>query len=236
MLVNKTNNQNLLLELYNHSQHSKPLLTVKLQDTRKRYQELELFKQHIEMQKHGLALLPYSSAKAKVFTYRMIFFGLGVMFALLSCGVMMTSPSFPILAHAGIFFTLRNLFAALSLLMGLFALGIAASMRSDHEAAKYFLRAAKNNLARSYKRKKIEIGLNGFFFFGKDYKKLQLLKQSYHDAEDQLHEHCEELYHLFERISNSSFLNPRSREHLYNQAILEYNDQAKSVVKTFQQR
>jgi hypothetical protein len=221
-------NTNLLLT---YSQ--KPLFTIKKPITAKSYPELEIFKHQIEIERKS-PHLPYTRVKKKVLTYKGIFLAFCMIFFFLTLLIFMKAVFWPF-AHFTYsqFFIAKNLACALCALVGIFSLWIARTMRAETEAAKSVLRHARYRLNKAYARKKIEAGIKGIWAFGLKYQKSQVIKHSYHETYDKMDHHYEDLLHLFERIAQSSSLNAANREHLYNQAILEFSDKLKNVAMRF---
>lgn len=227
----KTNNQALLHNLVQCSLQTKPIQAVKIKEDL--YKELDIFRQHIEIKKAGSGKRPYTTTKNKVFVYRSIFFGLGAIFCILAGMILFSMPSYPFFFQFGYYFTARNFMAAFSFLLACGSFSIGAFLRAETEASKQFLRSAIYNLSKAYERKRVQHGVEGLFHFGHKYTKVLTLKQSYQDAKDKIHEHYEDLFHLFERIAQSTILNAQARENLLNQALLEFHEKLHQVVHVF---
>lgn len=227
-MMNDKFSNNLLI---NYSQ--KPLFTIKKAISAKSYPELEIFKTQIDLERKS-PQLPYTRIKRKVFTYRSIFFGFCLLFFILTLIIALKACYWPFAQFSYThFFILKNLACAGCTIIGLGSFWIAHWMRTEKEAALAVLRHAKYRLNRAYARKKIEAGIKGVFALGQQYQKSQVIKHSYHEAKDKMHHHYDELLHLFERIRVSTAMTERNREHLYNQAILEFSDKLRGVVNLF---
>ncbi len=224
-------NQLMLLDLCEYSQLlAKPIFTVKMRGNKPSYEALDQFRQHIEVERLGTHRLPYSATKKKIFTYKSIFLLLGLVFVFLG-GVIFTQSAAWHIAESYIL-AAKGMIGTFCGIAGLSALWIAKSLRTEKEAANHSLRQARYKLTKAYARKKMEFGLKGLFAFGKSYDKAQVLKHAYRDAQDKFHEHVHNLEHLCDRISRAPLPVPE-REHLYNQALLEFIDHLDQTLETF---
>lgn len=219
--------QALLLSIYQQSQEAQVIQM----PGRGRYEELELFRKHVEITTH----LPYTALKACVLRYRLIFLGLGVLFLILAAAVSLTTHSLPLIWTTGAFFTVRNLLTGVCVLFGIGAFGITATMSCEGEAAKRIGKRAQRGLVKAVSKKHVEMGLQGNFWRW-NCKKTASLTQAYKEALEKLRDQQDELSHLFDRIRTAGFLNARSREHLYNQALLEASEKAKALVQKFKRK
>ena len=222
------NPQALLLNLYQQSQSEQ---IIQMPEVR-RFEELHRFRQHVEITSH----LPYTALKNKVFKYRLIFLALGLLFLILGMGVTLTTHSLPFIVTTGAFFTARNLMLGICMLMGMSAFGVATNLTVEKEAANRIARRAKRGLLKAIAKKHGEEGVQGFAFLRFYCNKTASLSQGYKEALEKLRDQQEELSHLFERISKADFLNAVSREHLFNQALLESADKAKGLVLAFRKK
>lgn len=217
--------------LLNYSQ--KPLFSIKKVISGKSYPELEIFKHQIDLDRKS-PFLPYTRIKKKVITYRWVFSAFCFLFFLLTLMIALKAVYWPFAHFSYIqFFIIKNLACASCSLIALGSLWIAHCMRTEKEAALAVLRNATYRLNKAYARKKIEAGIRGILALGERYQKSQVIKHSFHEAKDKMNHHYDDLLHLFERIRQSTNLTERHREHLYNQAILEFNDKVRSVVNLF---
>lgn len=228
-------NQSFPINLFHYynQQTERPFFRLKKQQTGI-YPELEIFRQQIEIEKNGHYQLPYSNVKRKVFTYKSIFMIFGLLFFLLGSLIYMKAVywSFGHFSYNE-FFIVKNLAVAFCGFIGSVSLWIARTMRTEIEAANQVLRRAKYKLGKVFARKKIEYGIQGLLTFGKKYEKSQALKHAYYEACDKFMHRYENLNYLFKRINHSSLLNAQTREHLYNQAILEFGDLTKEIIRDF---
>lgn len=227
MLNTKTiDSKDLLMNL---SQYSHKITKIPVPAGR-RFTELESFRKNIELAQH----LPFNNAKRKVFTYKAIFYAFSLLFFILGAIILF---KLPMLTYSRILFVdgyvIKNVMGPMIWMMGMASLWIGYGMSTEKEAALHILRQAKYNLSKSYARKKIEFGVNGFMHFGNSYTNSSSLKQSYIEARDQIVNQLHETYHLFDRIAQAPNMHPQSRVKLYNQSILEFNDKAERVLQSF---
>lgn len=226
MLKTKTISSNELLFNLRDQSHK----IIKINVPARRFNELESFRQSIEISQH----LPFNMTKRKIFTYKAIFFAFSLLFLTLGATIMF---KLPMLTYSRFLFiegyVIKNLVGPITMMLGLASFWIGFRMCAEKEAAHHIFRNAKYNLSKAYARKKIEFGINGLLHFGHTFRNASSLKQSYVDAYDQLISQLHELYHLFDRIGQASQLNPRAREKLYNQSIMEFSDKAERTITNF---
>ena len=196
-----------------------------------KYRELNDFRDEIDIVPLKSNKQPYTAAKRKVYTYQAIFAVIGVMFFILAEMVSMTTLSYPLLFGAGAYFTARNLLVGFSLLAGVGSFVSALLMTPGREAASQIHSQARCHLRKHKQRKKMEWNLVKYFRW-KFCKKTHLLRDAYQDAEEKLVEAYEEALHLLARIRKSS-LDKNEAETLFNQALLEYGDKGRSIVREF---
>lgn len=226
--------KSLLMRLRNQSKA--PITSIpalKLYRDNKSYAELNLFRQQFAID--SAAPLLYTSAKAKMLVYKLIFGGISAFFLFLA--FMLWNHSVPF--ATGILSIsestlLKNLLGAICAGMGGTALFIAVGLRTDRDVASHLKRKAYYKITRQYARKKMELGITGLLFFGKAYATSAALKSAYREAICHINDHHEESLRLFDHISHSSGMTSRTREHLYNQALCELNHKLHRIVERFQ--
>lgn len=217
-------NKDKLIQLYKSSK------AIALQ-TEPKYRELSLFKDEIEVTPHKTHKLPFTAARAKVRVYQAVFIGFALLFGILAHFVAVTTLSYPFLFGAGVYFTARNLLVGISLLASVVALCSAAFMTLPREAAGHAYRKALAHLHKHKLRKKMEWNLVEYFQW-KVCKKRNFLRDAYQDAQEKLADAHEELIHLLKRVAQSS-LSKQEKETLSNQAVLEFSDKGRVIVRTF---
>lgn len=194
--------------------------------------QLELFRQKLAIDTGGNRL--YSSAKLKLYTYKMIFAGLAACFFFLAGSLWIHA-----VPHAtGLFsvsqsILVKNMIGAMCALFGLTCFSVSFFMRTDRDVAARLKRKAHKKLARHYAKRKIELGLTKLFHFGASQMTAKALKQAYCDAWGVIQDHHGEMLQIFDHIAQSSGLTTRAREHLYNQALCELNRKLHNVVQLF---
>lgn len=222
---NALENKQLLMNLKEYSHK-----ITKIPTPARRFSELENFRQNIELASH----LPFNISRRKVFTYKAIFYAFSLLFFVLGAIILF---KLPMLTYSRILYidgyVIKNVIGPISWMIGLASLWIGYGMSAQKEAALQVYRQAKYNLSKSYARKKIEFGITGFLHFGNRYIHASSLKQTFVETRDQIVNHLHETYHLFDRIAQAPNLNPRSREKLYNQSILEFSDKAERTLARF---
>lgn len=196
-----------------------------------KYQELNVFREEIEIVPFKTNRLPYTSAKSKVRLYQAIFITFALLFLALAYFVSATMNSYPFIFGAGAYFTARNLIYAFSLIAAVGAAGTAFLMTPGREAAGQIHRQALFHLRKHKQRKKMEWNLVEYFQW-KICKKTNLLRDAHQDAREKLDEAHDETVHLLARIAKATISN-EEKETLLNQALLEYGDKGRGIVRNF---
>lgn len=222
----KTSPQNLLMGLYHHSLKDVVLQTQK-------YQELDLFRRNIEIEKSGPNHNPYQANQKQAFLYKMIFLGLGIIFFLLAVLVYKHSINW---ASYGLIFssfhTAKIVMCSLCIFLGLVASGFGLTITPEKEAAAKLSKKARQKLIRIYKRNQT----SSIFSVGEKFLHYKTIKQAYHAALDKFTESKEVTYLLFHHIAASPGITYQERLNLYNQALLEYNDGLQTLITNFQRK
>jgi|694.fasta_scaffold75838_2 hypothetical protein len=223
-----SNQQGLLLNLFHHSMKK---------EGKPRYPELETFRWQIEVEKTSPRYLLYSRLKKKVFTYKSVFLLFGFIFLSLSAVILAKASywSFGTLSYKE-FFIAKNLACTFCASIGVASGWIGYSLRPEKEAAGLLLRKAKHKLSKAFASQKLNNGLKGLLAFGKKYQQTIALQHAYQEAWDHCHHLHEELLHLFDRIGETCSLNEQAKEHLYNQALMEFKEKTFEVVHQFKDK
>lgn len=214
-------------------QLSRHLFAPTLTRSRRDYTELDIFRQQIEQNQEGLHHQPYTASQSMVRTYKLIFYGFGLLFGILAIFVMLTttSTSYPFFNFSII---LKSFITMTCGFLSLTAFLLAIGMRTEREAIRQYVAMARANLAKIYARKRMKMGSKRFIaFFGKNQKQVIALKQAYHEISDKINERKVEALHLVKRIANTRSLDNKTKETLYNQAISELNDKLILLTHTF---
>lgn len=196
------------------------------------YPELSLFRQQIKQEKSCSHLQPYTANKKQVYIYKMIFLFFGFLFLFLGSLVLYKTG---LLSHSYFNIGYKLIKPIVVMLCSLFAGAsfiIACSMRTDKETVQHYLRKSLNQLARADARKKIELGLNRFFYLGKRYRQHAAYSQFYQETKNKIYDQKEEALHLIEKISSSPY-DKSEKEILFNQTIAELNDRLMQIVLSF---
>lgn len=196
-----------------------------------KYRELNLFREEIEVVPFKTNRLPFTTARKKVKVYQIIFVAFAVLFTLLAHFASATTISYPFLFGAGAYFTARNLIVAFALMAAIGSLGIALLLSPRIEAAAQIRKQVILHLRKHRQRKRIEWDLVEYFQW-KVCKKSNHLRDSYVDAKEKLDEIHEETIHFLARI-NKANLDKEEKENLFNQALLEFGDKGRQIVRDF---
>lgn len=185
-----------------------------------RFQELQMFKHHIEIESLTTLFRPYSATKSSVWFYRSVFYGFGCLYMIL--GMMLITKSHTLAPELlfinsslikSVLFVLCALSASISLVIGY-------SMKPEQEAVNHLCRKAKERVKNIY-QKKARLGMTQ-----------QELEQRYIAAMERLHGHKKEAEVLLNRIAATDSLEETMREELFNQALLELKQKTNELVRT----
>jgi hypothetical protein len=199
------------------------------------FRELNVFRSQMntfEDCKYG----PYALFKKKTLIYKSIFIALAAFFLILGTFIL-SKPlfwSFPLLSGA------RCLM--IKYFLGFMCFGITSfiyrvqiHMQPETEATSHFLQHYRSQLAKIYRRKKLELGFSIFMSFISSSPQYTHLQQDYQTVMHDIQDDQEEIFFLFDKIRRSPYLNYQSRELLYNQAILELKQKLNHNLETFRQ-
>lgn len=222
----KTSPHHLLLGLYQHSLKDKA-------GHGQKYQELDLFRKNIEIERSGPNHKPYEANQKQAFFYKAIFLSLAGIFFLLAVLVYKHSINW---SSYGIIFssfqTAKTVMCSLCILLGLMAGGFSLSIKPEKEAAAKLSKKAREKLTRIYKRNQT----SSIFSVGEEFSKYKAVKVAYQTALDKFAESKEVTYLLFHHIAESNGMTNEERLNLYNQALLEYNDGLQVIITDFQRK
>lgn len=225
----------LLFGLYDEvALRSKPLFKAKIPVIRSgSYPELQLFRQQIESAQNGICHQPYTVECKKVTYYRTVFLGFSFIFLALSFVLFFHKMSWPFHLYAGILNVSKTLALTFSLFLSAAALLLGLRLHPEKDAAAHLARKAKQKLAAIYTRKNVESGLRSFFAFGLTYRKSEVFRQTYKEIREKINEKHEHTLYFMERIAEAKQLNWKTKEELFNQALLELDDKLHLLVHTF---
>lgn len=234
-----TSNQprSIQIELPNIRQH--PNISTHFHATfnsRRRYLELELFKQQF----HGKGELgiqyTFAECNYKVRNYRSIFFAIGILFLSLALLVFHHNLIFFTLFFGNLSLLAKGVLIGASLSLSFAASFMGYSLCVAREASAYLLSKAKRKLFQIYTRKRLEQGLAGLFNIGTFCDKHYSLKNSYHEVLHQIDEVREETLVLLQNIQKYANVEAHYRELLFNQALGEMYDKLQMSLQAFKQK
>jgi hypothetical protein len=234
---NSVQNKILLMKLFKLSKQNKnaslPHFSAKLTLRRKHYPELEIFKQQIEDEYASLHLPFYAFVNKRIFSYRLVFFGLSLFFlALLGIVYLQSAGWTYALAFGASWTQLKWVICSLCAALSAAAFYFGMSLSQAKESACTLTIKAKKTLQRLHNRKCIELGILSYISFGEEHRKKVALRQVYLEMIDTIHEHHEETLRLLERIARVD-TESENQERLFNQAISAFYDQLTYVIQTF---
>lgn len=198
-----------------------------------KYEELEQFRQLIEHQKSGRHYQHYTVNKKIVMKYRLIFAGLGTLFTTLGFIVYHKTLIMANNLLLGTWQVPKVSICTFCAIMALVAFAMAFLMRPEKEMINKLWTHAKRKLGRLYSQKGLELGHKGVIAFGDERRKVLALKHAYNEARDKISEKREEILHLVEKIANSRDMDSRTKENLFNQAALDFNDKINEIIRPF---
>lgn len=222
----------LLRKLHKTSQtiDVKSSFRAKLAKSSHHFPELEIFKIQCEKEKQPSYAPFYCEVERRLFKYRLVFFGFGCLFLMLSLAVHFLS-----LHHYSIFFDttfkVQWILSAATSLLSLLAFFCAFIPCTFHEATLQVVKQGEKALRLSYKKKRIQHGLDSIFLWGDRSRKSDLLRQRYLEVVEALHEEGKETYRLLQKISTLPSI--KNRGLLYNQALAELHDKLSLGVHKF---
>lgn len=218
---------------YRHTEKIPRLIRAKLEPKKRYYLELELFKEQMLGNGQELFYQTYAASSGKVRFYRVVFFALAVMFV----GLALFSLNPNLRVFTDLFGNISGIakgsLAFLSFTLAFLATSIGYSLCIAKEASSYLTSKAKNKLMQLYARKRLEKGIKGLFFFGKNYATHSNLKQYYRESLEILGEQQEKSVHLLQKIQQFASVDSSYRELLFNQALAEMNDELQGTLRSF---
>lgn len=231
-IVSSHSSHPLVVDLWKTT--SKPAFSLKLGESGKRFLELELFRQQVERTRSDPKLFPYTYSKKKVVFYKAIFIGLTALFLILGAFIF----SKPMIWPCSVFMLecafAKTLLCAVCLAGALSTYILNKCLKAEKEFANHLARQFKRKLNKSYRRKKIERRMEYFLDFSANQCCQFKLKQEYQDAHDQIKDKREEVFLLFSKIKQTPYLDPHRQEHLFNQALLEFEEQLTEIALSFE--
>jgi|GEM_PF-4683039 len=201
---NTHSNKDTLLQLYKSSK------AIALRQEPK-YKELSSFREEIQVTPLKSHWLPFTQAKRKVHIYQATFAGFGLLFLVLAKFVAVTPLPYPFLLGAALFFTARSCLVAFSVFTAAVAFAAALWMDPAREGAGKIKRHVISHLKGRNPHQRGE---------------------SYQEALDEAEKWHRETIFLLKRIHKAT-LDPNEKEKLSNQALLEYSDKGREIVRAY---
>lgn len=217
------NPTSLLLSLYLHS-HQVP----------SPYTSLHQFRQKIEQAKSAPHHKPYHAVKAKAQAYQLIFLSLSIVFTILffivysytrNPYISLLSMNFALPKVVGCFFSVFCAFA--SMVVGL-------SIRVEKEAISKLIGRAKQRLRRTVHSQYTQISARNRLTVFNKYKLMNILRQHHKLALDKIAESQEIALILLQKITECPESATQLKETLYNEAILELDENLQFILAQFQ--
>lgn len=227
--------RSLLLQLYKTSKNEKtqPLFRAKLTKKNQHYPELEVFKIQLEDDENHTRLPLYSEAKQKLFSYRLVFIGLALLFVLLTAVTYTLSFNWSYTFFFDSTIKGKWLLTSLTSLLCLSAFACAIIPSSLHEATRQVVGKAQKMITRIYKEQRVQNKFDAFMLWGERSRRSSALRHLYHEILDKVQDKGEETYRLLKKIAKTSKLSEKAKEHLYNQALAELHDRLHFAVNNF---
>lgn len=234
-LVRTYNPKSLLVSLHHH--HPSQLATTfNLELPPRKYVELHNFRKKIEEERSGPHHQPYRAGRKKAILYRTIFYGLGLLFLLLSIFIYTQTMTWSGSLIFVNYTATKTAICALTFLLSIISCVIGHSIKTEKEAANQLIHRAQAKLRRLLSYKKAEFGLTRFLSFGHQFKKHMASKEIFHDSWEKVRESKRTTYALLEQIAKTKGLDNQTIEKLFNQAILELNDKLHLIISDFKKK
>ena len=206
--------QNLMLKLYHHHVNPAPKLE----------SALHHFKLKVELEKSGPHHKPYEAMKMQTFIYRLIFIALGALFFFF--GVFIYEQSINWLPYSYIFsnaLTAKHAVLTFCLLLSFSSFGMSIAVSQEKEALDLYIKRTKRKLNRIYNKQALSVSKEKF----------KHLKQAHHDVLEKIQEMKEGVKVLLSQIAKFESQKPKKAAKLYNEALLEFNDELHLVINQF---
>lgn len=216
---NVSSNESTILELFTYHSKKSPLIS-------NNFFELKNFKKELEVTKSLSHYKPFESALKKTIFYRLLFKSIGAFFFFLT--IFMYDHSINWLPYSHIFTNssaAKNVMIFIALFSTFAAFGMSFLISAEKEALYLYINRTKRKLKRIYKKKLLEReGLNQ----DKALKTLNLHYQEALDKTSSIQRKTKELLHLISKLKDE-----KKKARLYNEALLESNEELHSVINLF---
>lgn len=228
--------RSLHIELFPlHLQHKIPsFFRARIASKNIRYLELELFKQQLLGEGENIIYHTYQASLQKVRNYRIIFFGLCLMFLGISTFIFQHNLLFFTVIFGNLSSLAKGFLLITCMMLSFIAAWLGYSLCIAEEASGHIASKAKKKLFQIYSSKRIEAGLR-LSCLRKNFKQYLSLRQRYQNFLHQIDEQKEQTVHLLYKIQNYASVEASYRELLFNQALLELNDKIECSLHTFEQ-
>jgi hypothetical protein len=229
-LFKSYNPKNLLISLYHYPLHSRT--PEKSEAPPRQFNELNTFRKNIEEKKAGPHHQPYQAGRKKALIYQSLFFGLGVIFLLMTIFMYTQTMNW----SGSLFFVnytaTKTVVCLFTFALSLVACGLAYSITTEKEAANQLIHRAESKIRHILAYKRAEFNLNKFSF-GMSYKKNLAANQAFKTAFRKIKESRKITIALLEHIAHEKSLTRDEIEKLFNQALLELNDKLHIIIYDF---
>lgn len=198
-----------------------------------RYRELDHFRRKVYDNGDCPSQRPYDTFKAQANVYRLIFFGLGTVFAILSLLIYMKNPSSFCSLHFNHCDFAKNCLLALCMVSTSIAYCITGFIRPEKEATQLLMKRAMECLDRAYQQKRLEAGDSFFSSYNGFSSCYHQLRHSYRNSKEKLWESYTISMQLLRQIARSKQVKAKEKEILFNQALLELNEKLNGIIQGF---
>jgi hypothetical protein len=195
------------------------------------FPELDFFKQPMPEDLHQI----YASKRKESFLYQLIFYSLGLLFAVLAAIIHIKTANWKFDFYLGNSDLIKTSFFLFCLLLSAGAIAIGYLTRPEKEAIYTLVYKVKRHLNKLYRDRRRTI--RPFFFFVTASKEeIEISFQSiYYQAIHKIEDHHANTLQLLERIELTKNLHWKAKERLFNQAIWELHEALNNTMHVFQQ-
>jgi len=191
---------------------------------------LELFKHRLEKNRTSLRFYPYTVGKKTILMYRMAFFGIGMVLALLGLYISMTSYNFIAIELLSLGTSAKTIIIAVTKSLAGYSLWTAAKMQPHNEMILTIVKKAKQKAQREYRKKvfflKYQRTIENAEVDDADLSWSFLLE----DVLESLEEKKQEALLLAKQIYTAK--TPK-KEHLFNELLVELEESTGAILEKF---
>ncbi|CDZ81051.1 hypothetical protein BN1013_01579 [Candidatus Rubidus massiliensis] len=198
------------------------------------YKNLHAFREKIELKKQSPHHLPYKFEEKKVQLYQTIFCSFGLIFALLSAFVAFYARQFSLLIFHHHFIVPKAFIIFIPTVLSLAAFILMYNLSPQREALRRIMETAKKRMRRAYLKKIAFLSFKKGHNFFQRYTLTSSLRHDYLSSLEKMDDCKAVTAALLKKIDECEETDSSVREHLYNEALLEFNDKIHSVLHQFQ--